>query len=308
MVQRTKPVVFAIAVGVLALSGTALGPLAAGQDPVLNKLVDDQRLPAPPGDPRWRNPPTLMAAATAGNVPGVIFNWRWGMGMTRGIQEIESVGTLELRKSTGSIRVGGQPCTLTNYRGSINYQVPGMRAEYTCTLPNGQSRKNIEVFSGRFAWDEDIVGAGLQPGRGTATPKPEALTERIIRVWAGPQGAVKAAWANGGKMTKVTVEGGKPVVTFPIPGVPGAMAKATLNADSRAERVEVRNGNVVTEFTYERYSDYNPEDDKIDTLFPGHIVEKRDGVTILELAVVQTHAANMYIVMPVPKSIEQSAR
>lgn len=308
MLQRTKPAILAVTIGMLALAGAASGPLAAEQDPVLDKLVDDQRLPAPPGDPRWRKPPTLMAAATAENLPGVIWNWRQGMGMLRGIQEIESVGTLEIRKSNGTLRVDGQPCTLENYRAGINYQIPGMRAEYTCMLPNGQSRKGIEVFSGRFAWDEDVVGAGLQPGRGTPTPKSAALTERIIRLWAGPQGAVKAAWANGGKMTKVTVEGGKPIVVFPIPGVQGAIAKATLNADGRTERVEVRNGNVVTEFTYEKYSDYNPEDDRIDILLPGRIVEKRDGATILDLTVSLVHAANMFVVMPVPKSVEQSAR
>ncbi len=114
MLQRMTPAVLAVTIGVLALWGAAEGPLAAGQDAVLNKLVDDQRLPSPPGDPRWRNPPTLMAAATAGSLPGVIWNWRQGMGMLRGIQEIESIGTLEVRKSTGTIRVEGQPCTLSN--------------------------------------------------------------------------------------------------------------------------------------------------------------------------------------------------
>jgi hypothetical protein len=107
----------------------------------------------------------------------------------------------------------------------------------------------------------------------------------------------------GGTLTKVTAERGKPVVTFPIPGVQGAIAKATLNGQNQAERVEVRHGTVVTEFTYDKYADYNPEDDKVDGFFPGRIVEKRNGTTVLDLNVVETHVGNMYVVMPVPPSI-----
>jgi hypothetical protein len=225
----------------------------------------------------------------------------WYMGMLRGIQEVDAVATLELQ-GTGIIQVQGQPCKLTNYRASINYQVSGMRVQYTCTLPNGQSHKAIEVVSGQFAWDEDIVGAGLVPGRGTATPNRAALNERLIRLWSSPQGAPKAAVA-GGENAKVAMEGSKPVVTFPIPGVQGAIAKATLNAENQAERIETRLGNDVTEFTYEKYDDYNPDDDKVYGYFPGHIVEKRNGVTILDLTIKQTDVGNLYVVMPVPQSV-----
>src|SRR5438094_680204 len=107
----------------------------------------------------------------------------------------------------------------------------------------------------------------------------------------------------GGENTKVAMEGGKPVVTFPIPGVQDAIAKATLNAENQAERVETTLGNVVTEFTYEKYDDYNPPDDKVYGYFPGHIVEKRNGVTILDLTVKQTDVGNLYVVMPVPQSV-----
>ena len=69
----------------------------------------------------------------------VLFNWLWYMGMLRGVQEIDAVATLEL-KATGTIGVGGQACTLTNYRVSVNYQTPGMRVQYTCTAADGQAR------------------------------------------------------------------------------------------------------------------------------------------------------------------------
>jgi hypothetical protein len=234
-----------------------------------------------------------------------LFNWMWYMGMLRGVQEVDAVATLELQ-ATGTIQVQGQPCKLTNYRASINYQVSGMRVQYTCTLPNGQSHKAIEVVSGGFSWDEDIVGAGLVTGRGTATPNRAALNERLIRLWSSPQGAPKAA-AAGGENTKVAAEGTRTVVTFPIPGVQGAVAKATLTAENQAERVETRLGNDVTEFTYEKYDDYNPPDDKVYGYFPGHIVGKRNGVTILDLTVKQTDVGNLYVVMPVPQSVKTAA-
>jgi len=312
MLKRANVAIAGLTAGMLALIGGRFPPLAAQTQPKdLDTVIQQQRLKAPTGDPTWRRPPSSVAAAAAGDVSSVLFNWRWYMGMLRGVQEIESIATLELRKSTGTISVDGQPCNLMNYRTSINYQVAGMRAQYTCRLPNGQSRTGIEVVSGQnvatpFAWDEDVIGAGLIPGRGTATPKPGALAERLIRLWSGPQGAVKAAHA-GGAATKVAVEGGKAVVTFPIPGVQGAVAKATLNAENQAERVEVRHAGVVTEFMYDKYADYNPEDDKVDAYFPGRIVEKRNGVTVLDLNVVETHVGNMYVVVPVPKNMQGRA-
>ncbi len=252
-----------------------------------------------------RVPPLTLTAAGAGNVNAVLFNWMWYLGMLRGPEERESVASFELWKSTGTVQVAGQPCKLKNYRASINYQIPGMRVQYECTLPNGQSRKAIEVVSGQFAWDEDVLGAGLVPGKGNATPRPDALNERLTRLWASPWGAPKSA-AAGRPTTKVAVEGGKPVVTFPLPGPPGAMAKATLNPENQTERVEVRQGQGVTEFVYENYGDWNPEDDKVQGYTPGHIVEKRDGVTVLDLNVAETEVGNLYVVVPVPQSVRDA--
>ena len=246
-------------------------------------------------------PPPTSKAAAAGDRKSVVFNWMWYLGMLRGVQEVDAVATLELQ-GTGTIQVQGQPCKLATYRASINYQVSGMRVQYTCALPNGQTRKGIEVVSGAFAWDEDVVGAGLEPGRGTATPNRAALSERLIRLWSSPQGAPKAA-AAGGENTKVAMEGGKPVVTYPIPGVEGAIAKATLNAENQAERIQTTAGNVVTEFIYEKYADYNPADDKVYGYFPGHIVEKRNGTTVLDLTTARTDVGNLYVVVPVPPNV-----
>jgi hypothetical protein len=154
------------------------------------------------------------------------------------------------------MQVDGQPCTLTKYRLSISYQSSGQRTQISCTRPNGQTYSTIEVLSGAYAWNEDIPGAELIPGKGKATPMAATTEERMIRLWAGPQGALKSALAgiqdpplfavrpgtqvpadvSTAGRTSVAWEGGKPVVTFPIPGVPSAIATATLDAKFMADQ------------------------------------------------------------------------
>jgi len=244
-------------------------------------------------------------APNAKDKRGVLFNWAWYMGMLRGPQEIEAVISLE-QKATGTMQVNGQACTLSSYRVSTNYPNAGQRVQYACRLASGQEVKNIEVVSGTYAWDEDIVGAELVPGKGKATPKPAALRERLIRLWSGPQGAVKAANAGGDKTT-VAEAAGKITVTYPIPGVPAAVATATLDAKNMAERIEVKDGNTVTEFTYANYADYNNPLNKIDALYAGRIVEKRGGVTVRDLTTTETETGNLYVVMPVPPSVKKAS-
>ena len=261
---------------------------------------------------RGGNPKRLAAAREKKSVPEL---WMWHMGMLRGVYEIDGVTTLGIQKSTGTIRVGGQPCTLANYRASINYQVSGMRTRsvrvHSSRRPEADGGGSVRAS---LPWDEDIPGAELVPGKGKAAPSPGSRNERLIRLWSSPQGAPKAA-AAGGPNTTVTTVGGKSVLTYPIPGVPGAMATATLTngtgdgpcAKNCAERIEVRQGNVVTEFLYSNYEDYNEDANKIAAFFPGRIVEKRDGVTILDRAIVETETGNLYVVMPVPESVRKAS-
>ena len=54
--------------------------------------------------------------------------------------------------------------------------------------------------------------------------------------------------------TSVSWENGKPVVTFPIPGVPGATATATLDAKNMTERVVVKMGSTTTRIHLRRLS------------------------------------------------------
>jgi hypothetical protein len=120
---------------------------------------------------RGQQPPAYKPAAGAKDLRAVLFNWTWAMGMLRGADEHELVATLEYQ-GKGTIQVDGQPCTLTKYRISNNYQTSGERIQYTCTRANGQTYSNIEVVSGAYDWNEDIPGAEIIAGKGKATPMP----------------------------------------------------------------------------------------------------------------------------------------
>src|SRR5215471_4163600 len=169
-------------------------------------------------------PPSYTPAKDAKDLKAVLYNWAWHMGMLRGIDEHELIVSLEYQ-GKGTVQVDGQPCALTKYRASINYQTSGERIQYTCTRA-GTTYSAVEVVSGPYAWNEDIVGAEIVKGKGKATPLQNAVQERLIRLWASPQGAVKAALQaanqpDPGKLpdggaaaigaTKVAWEGGKPV-------------------------------------------------------------------------------------------------
>ena len=101
-------------------------------------------------------------AADAKDLKAVLFKWMWGMGMLKGHDERDMVASLEYQ-GKGTIQVDGQPCTLTKYRASTNYQTFSQRIQYTCTRPNGQTYSNIEVVSGLYAWNEDTPGAEIGP-------------------------------------------------------------------------------------------------------------------------------------------------
>ena len=130
-------------------------------------------------------PPPYRPAAGTNDLRAVLFNWTWHMGMLRGVDEHELIVSLEYQ-GKGAIQVDGQPCTLTKYRVSTNYQTPGQRVQYTCARPNGQTYSGIEVVSGQYAWNEDMPGAEIIPRKGKATPMPGAVQERLIRLWASP--------------------------------------------------------------------------------------------------------------------------
>jgi hypothetical protein len=266
-------------------------------------------------------------AAGAKDLKSVLFNWGWYTGMLRSDQEYDVLMTLEYQ-GKGTMQADGQPCNLTKYRMSITYKNSGERIQMTGTRPNGQSCSNIEVLSGAYAWNEDIPGAELVAGKGKATPMPATVEERMIRLWAGSQGAFKAAFAGTspdtppmtprpqqlaadvmtiGK-TSVAWTGNKPVLTFPIPGVPTAMATATLDEKFMPESIVVKNGANTYEFTYSGYKDFNNPLNPAEALIPGKMTEKKNGTVVRDITTTLTETGQMYVTVPVPASVKAAIR
>lgn len=281
-------------------------------------------VPSLSGAQRGNDVPEYTPAPGAKDLKSVLFNWAWHMGMLRSTEEYDLIMSL-VYQGEGTIQVDGQPCNVTMYRADISYQTSGERIRITGTRPDGQSCSDIEVLSGAYAWNEDIQGAELIPGQGKATPMPATVEERMIRLWAGPQGAWKSAMAGtshpnppdmtgrpqrvpadvmtAGK-TSVTWVGDKPVLTFPILGVPNATATATLDAKFMAESVVVKNGADTYEFTYGNYKDWNNPLHPAEAFYAGKMTEKKNGTVIRDITTTMTETGQVYVVMPVPASVK----
>jgi hypothetical protein len=275
-------------------------------------------------------PPPYTPEPGARDLKAVLYNWVWHMGMLRGQAENELVGTLDYH-AEGTVQVDGQPCTLTKFRLQANYQTPGYRSQIECRRQNGQSYSNIETMSGQFAWDEDIPGAEIVAGEGKATPRPNTLQERQIRLWASAHGAPKSALASAAGVTladafvqnpaalldrqaaagvkgTTTLEwqGNKPVLTFPLPAPAGATATATLDETFLPERVVVKHGSNTYEFVYGAYQDFNNPLHRIEALYPGTIVERRNGTVVRDLKTTLTEIGQVYVQVPVPASVRSA--
>ena len=267
-------------------------------------------------------------APGARDLKSVLFNWAWHMGMLRSTEEYDLTMSL-VYEGTGTIQLNGQPCNVTKYHSDISYQTSGERIRITGTRPNGQSCSTLEVLSGAYTWNEDIQGAELVVGKGKATPMPATVEERMIRLWANPQGAWKSALfgtqdTNTPQMaarpqqvpgdvmrvhkTSVTWSGNKPVLTFPIPGVPDATATATLDARFMAESVVVKNGADTYEFTYSNYKDWNNPLHPAEAFYAGKMTEKKNGTVVRDITTTVTETGQMYVVMPVPASVKAAIK
>ncbi|HET9362120.1 MAG TPA: hypothetical protein VFO58_20350 [Vicinamibacterales bacterium] len=277
------------------------------------------------GDPNAGAPYT--PAAGAKDLRAVLFNWFWHQGMLKGTDERDMVAMLEYQAKGGTIQVDGQPCTLSRLRESTNFQTFSQRVDYTCTRPNKQAVSNIEVVSWQYAWNEDTRGAEIGGHKGKATAMPATVQERLIRLWASSQGAPKSAlagtmdtWTLGANPGTVIPDGvtklgntsvsfdaaGKPVVTFPIPGVAGATATATLDAKYMTEKVVVSHGGTTTEFTYSNYQDWNNPLHKIEVFYAGRLIERKNGAVVRDLTTRETETGTVYVVAPVPPSVQKA--
>ena len=265
-------------------------------------------------------------SARAQDAQAVIKTAEYALGMIRGPQRIDAINTLEYW-GTGSAYAFGQayhpgsawPEFKTAYHASLSYAVPAMRVDMTRSNPDGPiqgggglplaaPQRQIQVVSGKFAWNETVPGAGFIAGS-TATPTPDAANDRLLQLWMTPFGVLKMA-VKAGSAAKVTTEAGATVITFPLSGaLEGITVRATLNAKNQVERVETRTndpvlGDMLTETTYSDYKDLS--EITTDVPFPSHIVQKQGGFAVLDLTITKADTNNPYVVFPVPDNVEKA--
>jgi hypothetical protein len=243
------------------------------------------------------------------DVKALVFDLANSMGMLRGLQQEDSILTLE-HWAKGTMIVGQQRFEVPEYRLSINYAVPGMRVDVRRQGAGGQPQRQIDVVSGAAAWNETDRGRN-------ATAARDRVKERLVYLWTTPMGVVKAARAAGAKAA-VRNAGGATILSFPLPApADDVTVNATVQKDGRLVvpdeaalttlvgtyivRVET-SGAVVTDTTYAEYGDWNWDDYQADIMLPRRIVRKQ-GDTTLELMTTNTNTYNPYVVMPVPENV-----
>lgn len=229
---------------------------------------------------------------------------RWsdiGAGTTR-LPGIDVVNTMEFW-ANGTVDVGGT-AVRTEYHAAIGYNPAAMRVELTA---GGKRQGPLQTVRDTFAWDESELGAGLVPGKGTATPVMGAVRERLLHLWTLPYGVVKAALAAGDKTT-AAMEAGATVITFPLIGaLAGVTVKATLDSNNLITRVETRAENAALT-TVTEYSNYADRAEVLtDIRSPGRIVRKQGTRTVMDLEVKMWETNNLYLVFPVPANVKAAA-
>ena len=217
---------------------------------------------------------------------------------------VDVVTTMEISAS-GVVYSNGQPANAA-YTAAFAYIPPAMRVEIKGE-GGGNAVHTIQTVREEYAWNESERGAGLIPGKGTATPVMAAAKARLLQLWILPYGVVKAAIAAGDKTTISTTQGST-VITFPLSGaLAGITVTATLDAKNFITRVVTKPDNAAaTDLIYEaEYSDYADHGEILtDVQSPGRIVQKVGGKPLLDVKITKVDANNPYLVFPVPPNVK----
>ena len=221
------------------------------------------------------------------------------------LPEIDVINRMEILGS-GTSSVSGQTVK-TEYHAALGYNPPAMRLEITRTNAGGTPQHTIQTVRDKYAWDESMMGAGLVPGKGTATPEMTAVKQRLLQIWILPYGVLKAAFAAGDKAT-VSTEDGATVLSVPLSGeLAGVTLKATLDSKNFITKVVAQTGGGMdVEADYSDYADHG--EILTDIKSPGHIVEKQGGSTVLDIQIKNWDANNPYLVFPIPQNVKMATQ
>jgi hypothetical protein len=217
---------------------------------------------------------------------------------------VDVVNTMHISAS-GIVYNSGQSSNV-DYDAALAYIPPAMRVEIK-RQGGGSAAPTIQTVREDYAWNESERGAGLVPGKGTATPVLADAKARLLQLWILPYGVVKAAIAAGDK-TVVSPAKDSTVITFPLSGaLAGITVTATLDSKNLVTKVVTKPDNPASsDMAYEvEYSDYADHGEILtDIKSPGRIVQKVGGKPTADLKIKKVDANNPYAVFPVPSNVK----
>ena len=218
---------------------------------------------------------------------------------------IDVVTTMHISAS-GTMYRNGQPSNV-DYDAMMGYLLPAMRVQIKPAGAGANAPRTIHTVREDYAWDESEPGAGLIPGKGTATPAMAASKARLLQLWILPYGVVKAAIAAGDKTT-ISAAQGSTLITFPLSGaLAGVTVTATLDANNFVTKVVTKPDNPASaDLVYEaEYSDYADHGEiPTDIQSPGRIVQRLAGKPLLDVKIKTVDANNPYLVFPIPANVK----
>jgi hypothetical protein len=254
----------------------------------------------------------LVLAMTAAAQQGALQSAATTLGVAN-IKSLEFTGTGQMF-SVGQNYVASDPwpaVPLKNYTATINYDTGSMRVDLVRTMgplmPRGGGapftgdQRQIQLVGGDYAWNMPApapnAAAGGPPPQ--AAPQAAAQPERMLALWATPQGFVKAATAN--KATTRQVRGGTEV-SFTVGGKYRLVG--TINGQGQVDKVQTWIdqsivGDMLVETTYSGYRNFGG------VTFPSRIQQTQDGYPSLDLTI-SSVTANPMFDAPVPDNVRNA--
>lgn len=205
----------------------------------------------------------------------------------------KAMGTTSLQSiqysGTGSVFMFGQApgpgapwprFRVVSYTNAITYTGPALREELVRVEVENPPRGG-----GAGGFNPATGQGGMRPqiGEQTVVRQATARTETgLLDIWMTPHGFLRAA-AENAAAAKVTITGGKKVISFPAFGGKYTVS-GTVNDQNLVERVETLVdhpvlGDTPVEFTYSDYKDFGG------VKFPTRIVRREAGHPTLDLTV-----------------------
>jgi glyoxylase-like metal-dependent hydrolase (beta-lactamase superfamily II) len=197
------------------------------------------------------------------------------------------------------------PFDVSSFKATIDYATPSALVEIVRkqTLepprvrPAPVEQRSIQVVSGTSAWNL-APAAGAAPGS-APVPQPQpsaAVEERIMEIWATPQGFLKAARANNA--TSEAANGGS-TVSFTASG---KKYVGSIDAQSRVEKIQTWLdtpvlGDTLVETTFSNYRDFTG------VMFPGRIVRTQGAYPVLDITISEVKL-NPPVAIAVPDQVK----